>query len=317
MLQVENGENFLKVFNMNVFVDYTVTPDPWGGINTFFKNFKKYATEMPGITLVGNYERADVILFGANTRGKKKRISIEDIKKYGRSKAIVVHRMDGFRQGFGTFVKETMSSVDGYVLQSNNCLEDYSFLKKKSYSLIRNGVDYDIFNWKDTFSWNDSQKLKLLMVSWSTSLDKGFREFAQLSKFTDVECTFVGRWNESVCTENVKLISAVGNGQLPQLYTQHDVFVFPVKRDPCSNVVVEALASTLPVVYYASSGVEDIVGEEYGIPVNSFNDYTEIYRALGQKYDTLISNLIRDKAEFSMCKTVEAYVRFFYELKLG
>lgn len=315
MLLGESGDYFLKVYNMNVFVDYNVTFSPWGGINTFFKNFKKYASEIPGINLVDRYEKVDVILFGANTRGKKARISVEDVRKYGRSKAIVVHRLDGLRQGFDKFVKETMSDVDGYVFQSKNCLKDYSFLKEKPYSLIRNGVDYDIFNWKDIFSWNGSQKLKLLMVSWSTSLDKGFREFAHLSKFKEFECTFVGRWNESVSIENVKLMSAVGNDQLPKLYRQHDVFVFPVKRDPCSNVVVEALASALPIVYYAFSGVEDIVGEEYGIPVNNFDDYVMIYRVLKQKYVAFINNLIRDQAEFSMRKTIEAYVRFFYELR--
>jgi len=308
VLQEEIGKTFLKVFNMKVFVDYTVTSDPWGGINTFFKNFKKYAAEMEGVTLVNIPERAEAILFGANTRGKKARISIVDIKKYGQSKAAVVHRLDGLRHGFDTFVKETMPYVNGYVFQSKNCKEDYNFVTKPS-ALISNGVDANIFYPKLNF-WEDNHKLKLLMVSWSTSLDKGFREFAQLSKFTEVDCTFVGRWNSSVNLENVKLVPAMGNDSLPLLYKTHDVLVFPVKRDPCSNVVIEALASGLPVMYYLLSGVEDVVGTRYGIPVARFDTHLYLQRVF-DNYEKCVKNILKDISLFSMKNTVESYVKFF------
>ena len=41
---------------------YKTTDKPWGGVNTFFRNFKRYACLDDRIELVNDYSKADVLL---------------------------------------------------------------------------------------------------------------------------------------------------------------------------------------------------------------------------------------------------------------
>jgi glycosyltransferase involved in cell wall biosynthesis len=301
---------------MRLFIDYKTTNEPWGGINTFFRNFIECSEDYsPTITLVDDYRMADVILFGANSRGVKAKISVNDIINYGNSKALVIHRLDGLRRGFDSFVKATEAYVDGYILQSKKGKEDYNFLKKPS-TIIHNGVNHDKFKWKDLF-WCFNRGLNYLFISWSNSLDKGFVEYAKMSEACrDDNFTFVGRWPESVDKGRVNIIQPKSNDLLPAIYRKHDVFVFPSRLESCSNVVLEALSSVLPVIYYKNSGVAEIVGEDFGIPVDSFDDGNTIRNLLEEKYDALTGAIIGQRHRFSMQTTIEEYLKFFYEVKL-
>lgn len=53
----------------------------------------------------------------------------------------------------------------------------------------------------------------------------------------------------------------------PRLYARADILLHTKVNDPCPNVVVEALACGLPVVYAASGGVPELVGGSAGIGV--------------------------------------------------
>jgi glycosyltransferase involved in cell wall biosynthesis len=300
---------------MKLFIDYKTTKEPWGGINTFFRNFIECSEEFSDIiTLVDDYRLADVILFGANSRGIKTKISLEDVRTYGQSKAKVFHRLDGMRQGFDSFVKSTEKYIDGYIFQSKKGLQDYSFVKKPSV-VIHNGVNQALYRSKAT-TWLPDNKLKCLLISWSNSLDKGFREFSIVSKANSkVKCTFVGRWPESLQKEYVNVIDPISNNSLPEIYRDHDVLIFPSKLESCSNVVLEALSSGLPVVYYKGSGVEEIVGEKYGIPISDFSDTRTFLSILQRSYNKLIANIERGRKQFSMERTIEDYVKFFYEVE--
>jgi len=299
---------------MKLFIDYETTNEPWGGINTFFKNFiERSESFQDTITLVSDYRLADVILFGANSRGIKKKISVDDIIRYGNSNAVVVHRLDGLRRGFDFFVKATEQYIDGYVFQSKKGLEDYNFIKKPS-ALIPNGVNQDRY-WGKTTTWLPKNKLKCLFVSWSDSLEKGFEEFAEVAKGCNMECTFVGRWPDSVPSNFIRKVNPIGNDMLPKIYREHDVLIFPSRLESCSNVVLEALSSGLPIVYYKGSGVEEIVGEEYGIPVEKFI-WHEFKLKLKAKYSTLTHTIDKNRKQFSIDTTIEKYLKFFYEVKM-
>jgi glycosyltransferase involved in cell wall biosynthesis len=51
----------------------------------------------------------------------------------------------------------------------------------------------------------------------------------------------------------------------PALYRSADAYLMTKHNDPCPNSVLEALASGLPVLYSASGGVPELVGEDAGI----------------------------------------------------
>jgi glycosyltransferase involved in cell wall biosynthesis len=54
----------------------------------------------------------------------------------------------------------------------------------------------------------------------------------------------------------------------PALFRRADLLLHPKVNDPCPNVVLEAMASGLPVVHAASGGTVELVGDEAGIGVS-------------------------------------------------
>jgi glycosyltransferase involved in cell wall biosynthesis len=55
------------------------------------------------------------------------------------------------------------------------------------------------------------------------------------------------------------------HAQAPALYRSADAYLMTKHNDPCPNAVLEALAAGLPVLYSASGGVPELVGEDAGI----------------------------------------------------
>ena len=55
--------------------------------------------------------------------------------------------------------------------------------------------------------------------------------------------------------------------QAPDLFRQADLLLHVKYNDPCPRLVVEAMASGLPVVYSASGGVPELVGDKAGVGV--------------------------------------------------
>ena len=56
-----------------------------------------------------------------------------------------------------------------------------------------------------------------------------------------------------------------GGSEAPGIYQSADAYLMTKHNDPCPNVVIEAMASGLPVLYSASGGVPELVGSEGGV----------------------------------------------------
>lgn len=56
--------------------------------------------------------------------------------------------------------------------------------------------------------------------------------------------------------------------QAPGVFRSADIYVMTKPNDPCPNTVLEALACGLPVIYSATGGVPELVGDEAGWPLD-------------------------------------------------
>jgi glycosyltransferase involved in cell wall biosynthesis len=93
----------------------------------------------------------------------------------------------------------------------------------------------------------------------------------------DVAMTIAGGINPEVEAEVHALVERLGLAeavrftgpyrwnQAPALYRSADAYLMTKHNDPCPNSVLEALASGLPVLYSASGGVPELVGDEAGV----------------------------------------------------
>jgi glycosyltransferase involved in cell wall biosynthesis len=75
---------------------------------------------------------------------------------------------------------------------------------------------------------------------------------------------------KALCTQHdldeaVTLLGPYRQADAPAIYGDADAYVMTKHNDPCPNTVLEALACGLPVLYAASGGVPELVGDDAGV----------------------------------------------------
>ena len=107
-------------------------------------------------------------------------------------------------------------------------------------------------------------------------LELGLRTLAALvASHPDVRLLVAGRLVSSPSplvaelglSGRVELVGRYTQSEAPALYRRAHVLLHTKVNDPCPNVVLEAMASGLPVVYPASGGTIELVEDEGGIGV--------------------------------------------------
>jgi glycosyltransferase involved in cell wall biosynthesis len=74
-------------------------------------------------------------------------------------------------------------------------------------------------------------------------------------------------------SDRVRFLGRYAQRDAPAIYQSADLLLHARVNDPCPNVVVEALASGLPVVYPASGGTVELVGDDAGVGVDADPDW--------------------------------------------
>ncbi len=306
--------------NVRIFINYQTTQEPWGGINSFFRNFIDYINKKnnEGIELVGSIDSDfDIMLVGASSGGVNIKIDPTDLEKAKQEKNFfLVHRLDGLRQFYNqqsdpSDLNQIKISklADFIIFQSHYSLENFRFngYCGNNYKIIYNGTNTDLFkNAKPKQVPNNP--LKIISCNWSSNLNKGYEVISRFSSLPNVEMTFVGNWNLSVDSRNVKLMPPMKHADLANILSQNDVFLHAAKNDPCPNVVVEALASGLPILYHNSGGTPELAAN-YGMELSKDErEYSILVNSLIANYGKLTENIYRDRVNFSISSCCQKYL---------
>lgn len=103
---------------------------------------------------------------------------------------------------------------------------------------------------------------------------------------------------------NVVFTGAKHGEELASIYAASDVFVFPSKTDTFGNVILEALASGLPVAAYPVPGPIDILGNSKVGFLNS-----DLQSAVMDAYNATISKSILEKDCFLYVKENYTWIK--------
>jgi glycosyltransferase involved in cell wall biosynthesis len=292
---------------MRICIWYKLKQSPWGGSNSFlralsreFSNLGHYVTDSPS-------RSDDVVLVNSWSRGKSRYLRVYQVSNirshgipfhYGRflpgflKKLIssrgtpIIHRLDGVAQLYGR--QDLLSDKTQFAVSK---ISDYSIFQSQyseisfnrfgispnNFVIIHNAVDSQIFHPQKRPN-NIKLPLQMISVSWSPNPMKGFSWLPHFANFPNVELSFIGNWCPDVEPGNVKILGIKTTQEIAQLMRGSDVLVHMAENDPCPNVILEGLASGLPILYKHSGGNHELAGD-YGIPVSEdFNkDIDEIH----------------------------------------
>ncbi|MEI7597379.1 MAG: glycosyltransferase [Bacteroidota bacterium] len=253
---------------MKINILFEITEKPFGGGNQFLKALKKEFKNM-GV-YEDDIEKADVLLFNSFPFDHLEYFEI--IKNFKWKKKLVFHRLDGPISLVRGFDKE----VDNVVFKANEIFADGTIFQSRwikdesekmglavnpNYTVILNAPDRQIFK-KTKRHILPNEKVRLIAVSWSPNIRKGFDVYEWLDTnldFSKYEMSFVG--NSPIEFKNIKQKPAMTSAELAEELNKHHIIIYASKFEPCSNALTEALHCGLPAIAYNNGGNPDIVGK--------------------------------------------------------
>lgn len=265
---------------------------PGGGSYTFMQNFMHYLSAQ-GIAWTNDLAAAyDVLFINAWQTTYPTVLKA----KQNHPTLRVVHRVDGSAQDYGRFdgadglQRDVNRLADATIFQSEysrfSTTQKYPLMKNDGV-VIHNPVDVEQYTPKgDRFTLPATDKPRLLTVSWSTNRLKGTWQLPQLAaQNPHLEFVFVGNAPIADAPANLHMMGTLGRDELPKMMRAVDIFLNLSLNDPCPNVVIEALASGLPVVYIQSGGVPELV-QSAGMALTDVDTLAECVQQVMQHHQS-------------------------------
>jgi glycosyltransferase involved in cell wall biosynthesis len=127
-------------------------------------------------------------------------------------------------------------------------------------------------------------------------------------------------------SKKVKVLGAYSQNNAPEIYNSADAYLMMKYMDASPNVVIEAMACGLPIIYSSTGGVPELVGKEAGIGLFLKESWSLephcpkpelISEAMGEmialRNDMSIAARRRAVAEFNMDNWISKHQKIFIE----
>lgn len=295
---------------MKIHILYNFQQGPWGGGNQFLKALKKEFQNR------GIYEdlseKADVVLFNSHH-------CLDDVFALKKSfpEKIFIHRVDGPIRLY----RGRDKILDKIIFQFNNLLADgivfQSHWSKEQNqrvcnahspheTVIHNAPDSSVFNKQNKRPFDVQEKIRLIAVSWSSNIRKGFEVYKHLDEaldFSKYEMVFVG--NSPFEFKNIKRQKPIPSKDLANVLKGQDIYITASQKDPCSNSLIEALSCGLPAVALNDGGHTELI-QQGGELFQSKQEVIEKLNKIAHNYSYYQSRI----PEFSIQKAAGAYYGF-------
>jgi glycosyltransferase involved in cell wall biosynthesis len=168
--------------------------------------------------------------------------------------------------------------------------------------VILNPVDVTSFTPEGSRRIFDGPGPRVITVCWSTNRLKGTWQIDRYAaENPDVTFVLAGRFEHIGVHANVQRLGHLGRADLALALRSCDAFLNLSENDPCPNVIVEALASGLPVVYRNSGGVPELVGE-CGVALDGSGFRRALDEVMARRSD--LSRLARRRAESTFASSL-------------
>ena len=301
-------KNNIQKYNLKIYINFQIKDAAWGGGNSFLKILKNELITSNHYTK--DITDSDVIIFNGHHH------LIETLKlKVKFPNKLFIHRLDGPMNELRVngalldfLIKIFSYNVsDAIIFQSKwSMLESIKcgYSDRKKLTIIGNSCDSSIFNKSQKKIKQSSNKTKILFASWSNNSTKGLDMLFFLDKnldFKRYEINVVGNIENDFT--NINIIGQKNQHELSKELDKSDIFLFASYKEAYSNMLIEAVASGLPVITRkASSNVEIVLDER--LLFSSGND-------LLNKIEEVSKNINKDiNYKYKIISTKEVAIKY-------
>ena len=316
-----------------VFISYdTVESGKSGGANSFVLGLKQVLGQSRDVVLVNKIASAKVVLIISAGYGDSKRLKPYMVRNtisgrtrwhpfgyfHAKKDKIIVQRLDGLGRLYGRNddLDDRQININRYaditVFQTGYCKDVFrqAGINPERNVIIGNETNPGWF--KPAAAHILDATIKIIGCSWSNNPNKGFEDLVDWAKLRHVEVSFVGRWPERIHSGKVRLLGVMHQKDFAQVLKQNDLLLYPSKNDACPNVVYEALASGLPVVYHPSGGTPEICRNTmFGEPMSDTPQKT--LEKILDRYHEIRERVSDHYSEFLITYAAKKYEKIFLE----
>lgn len=267
--------------DMRIHFTYRHVDKPWGGANNFIRALRTHLAACGGVEFTEPAEAPTDIMFmnqlGKGPGGDGRRYSLREVERLiARDRRKLVVRAVNLQRHafplgprnliFGTMEdRATMGLLelaDMVIFQSGYQREVYvrAGYRGSCDRIVHNGAAPMYRNEAPATAVGDT--LRVVSATASPRATKRHDLIAAVSRLPGVELMHFGAWPKGVAVEKVKLMGTCGQQELAENYTRAHYFLHTAIKDPCPNVLFEAICSGLPILYNPDQGSSrEIVGD--------------------------------------------------------
>lgn len=306
-----------------------------GGGYTFYNNFvKALALHYPEVEIVGEDQKHDILFaFSATT------VQGETIERSKVSGAKFILRMDGVPEDSRNSGRGTRRLVE-YSLKADRIVYQTAFIRdtlgvilknngvKVPYTVIRNGVDTDIFK-PDGEKIGFHGKPNILHIAYRKDNNKRYEEVLAMYREyfmhnKEANLLLLGRYPTEWQDYNMGFFNGERYQRLgivqdikvkATMIRSADLLFYPSFADPAPNVVLEALASGVPVIYNAYGGVHELVVDA-GKAISYDKTFTSQIEYITDNLKLYKQSALIRGLDHTLKKMIDEYV-FFFERALS
>lgn len=236
---------------------------------------------------------------------------------------------------FHSYFQKLFDKLDGKIAVSSSCVEAVGKYFPDNYRIIPNGVDTELFR-EDTNRidrFQDGKKNILFVGRFDprSGLKCMFEGFALVKKeFPESRLIVVGdgplgRHYKNLVSDHLKddvYFEGLVLEERPSYYVSSHVFCTPATKASFGVVLLEAMASGVPIVAADNCGYRNVMTENEGIfvPINNSNAFAEAILKLfkDERLSQYMGQNGREKAlKFSWNKVTDQIVDFYREVSEG
>jgi glycosyltransferase involved in cell wall biosynthesis len=217
--------------------------------------------------------------------------------------------------------RQALLAADHVLYQSEFCkrsADEFLGEPHGSSEILYNAVDVDHFSPGGARSGDGPVLLLAGDQTQAYRLDVALRTLAHLP---DAKLIVTGRLvsdpqpllHELRLTGRVEFAGRYAQSEAPALFRRADVLLHPKVKDPCPTAVIEAMACGLPVVYAASGGTVELVGDDAGIGVRHPESWDRDEPPDAEALADAVRRVLAQSERFAEAARLRAVERFALE----